>query len=121
MNEAVEIAKTFFKLTERRATSATMRATIAQANHLLTKGFTRYEIEIGIRYCINHPPRLGFNSLGWLSYDLENILVKVKVEQIKQQQSTFVQPAIINTVTPTIKQSKDRVSDEFDFEMEEEK
>jgi hypothetical protein len=84
---ASEITKTFFYLTERRATPATFAQTIGQAKMLLNAGFNKFEIIEGIKYCIAHPPKKGFNSLGWLSYTLEDILKKIKIQHIKKELS----------------------------------
>jgi hypothetical protein len=84
---ASEIAKTFFYLTERRATPATFTQTLGQARTLLNAGFNKFEIIEGIKYCIANPPKKGFNSLGWLSYTLEDILKKIKIQHIKKEMS----------------------------------
>lgn len=84
---AQEIAKTFFYLTKRRSTPATFVQTIGQAKTLLNAGFSKFEIIEGIKYCIENPPKKGFNSLGWLSYTLEDTLKKLKVKNIKQELS----------------------------------
>lgn len=82
---AKEIAQSFFYLTKRRATPATFTMTIGQAKTLLNAGFSKFEIIQGIEYCIKHPPKNGFNSLGWLSYVLEDVLKKIKVQGIKEE------------------------------------
>ena len=81
--EAVKIANSYFKLRNQRTTPGTFKMTIGQAKNLLKSGFTPTEILIGIQYCIDYPPRKGFTSLGWLSYDLERILQILAVKDIK--------------------------------------
>lgn len=92
---ANELAKTFFSLTERRATAATFTQTIGQAKALLNAGFSKEEIISAIQYCIDNPPPKGFNSLGWLSYTIEDVLRKIKAKQAKEQieKIAFVEPA----------------------------
>ena len=78
-----EIASYFFEKTGRKATPALYRQAIGNAVTLLSSGFKPQEIYIGIDYCIKHPPAKGFNSLGWLSYTLNDILADLQAEQIR--------------------------------------
>lgn len=94
---AGEIAKTFFYLTERRATPATFTQTLGQARTLLKAGFNKFEIIEGIKYCVKNPPPKGFNSLGWLSYTLEDILKKLKIKHIKEEMNKMIDtPSEVN-------------------------
>lgn len=118
--DAVNLAKQFFIETNRRATPGTMKQNIGQARTLLNAGFSSEEIMTGIKYCTKHPPRNGFQSLGWLSYDLENVLKKVKAECVKEQlELQVIVPENTKRVKKVIEQtsSEDRVNKDFDFTM----
>lgn len=117
---AVHLAKLFFQKTGRRATKATMGQSINQAKSLLDAGFNVQEIEQGIDWCIKVSPPKGFNSLGWLSYDLENILLKIKAKEVKQsfsQESLVTKDDIEEIQTNKIFASKERVSSDFNFDI----
>ena len=83
MQEAKKIATQYFYLRQHKATPGSFKMTLMQAKQLLKTGFTPTEIMLGIQYCLDFPPRKGFNSLGWLSYDLNRILDILKVKDIK--------------------------------------
>jgi hypothetical protein len=81
MNDLKEIANEFFRATNKRPTKATFGITMKQAQALLECGFSKEEIIQGIHYCATHPPKKGFYSLGWLSYVLEDILIKITAKR----------------------------------------
>jgi hypothetical protein len=100
---------------------------INQAKSLIEAGFDYEEIKQGIEWCVEHPPKKGFQSLGWLSYDLENILVKVKAKQTKKEMDIInldwkpTEEFISKKEYEQLKkQSNDRVNKDFDFGMFEE-
>lgn len=122
--QSVKIAQHYFKHTNRRATPATMRQAIGQAKTLLNSGYGYDEITLGIEYCVKHPPKGGFRSLGWLSYDLENIMIKIKAQETKKaldgetaQQSFFGVTPIETIRKIDEKKSEDRVSKDYDFNI----
>ncbi|MDD3414856.1 MAG: hypothetical protein PHY47_12750 [Lachnospiraceae bacterium] len=80
-NDLKSIASEFYKTTNKRPTKATFGVTMKQAQSLIEAGFSKQEIIDGIHYCAAHPPKKGFMSLGWLSYVLEDTLIKIKAEQ----------------------------------------
>lgn len=116
--QAVYLAKYFYFKTQRRTTKGTMAQTIGQAKALLSAGFTCQEIEQGIDYCVENPPKKGFYSLGWLSYDLENILVKLKAKQAKETlaQTVSIPDDTVSSIEHSAKNSAQRVKG-FDFDM----
>lgn len=121
--DALEIAKHFFAVTERRPTKGTMGMTIKQALNLLDAKFTKDEVKIGIEWAHKHPPRNGFQSLGWLSYDLENILKKVraqqKIEEMKNVNTIIEENKITfpEHIEHKRKSSDERVGKDFNFDM----
>jgi hypothetical protein len=116
--QAVYLAKYFFLKTGRRATGGLMAQAVGQAKHLLTAGFSLKEIEQGVEWFITHPPKNGFNSLGWLSYGLNDALVKIKAQQAKEQMNnTEMKPMTTPEVQRSAKTSEERVSKDFDFDM----
>jgi len=112
MNKARTIAFEFFKLTNRRYTPATLKQTISQAQNLLDCGFKQHEILQGIHWCIEHPPPKGFYSIGWLSYDLENILHKIKAKEVQENMTAPVK----HTTTPASYKPRNR-KEPYDFNI----
>lgn len=116
--KAVKIAKEFYKITQRRTTA--FNATIGQAKHLLNAGFTEEEIIQGIEYFVKYPPKNGFNSLGWLSYGLEDALKKIKAKQVKEEMEKVIYENIDLVTKPLVQNaqtSQERVNKDFDFNM----
>lgn len=119
--QAVSIAQYFYNKTNKKPTVVLMKTTIGQAKNLLNTGFTMQDIEQGIDWCVSHPPKNGFNSLGWLCYELNNILPKIKAKAIKDELENNT-PIAHNTQDYVIQQhqvknSQERVSDDFDFNI----
>jgi hypothetical protein len=115
---AVEIARYFFTVTNKRATKATMSMSIGQAKSLLNAGFTFEEITKVIDYLTLHPPRNGFNSLGFLSYVMEEVLDKIKAKEVKellkkQAPTTTQTTPVVHKSTHKVNSIDKRMGDEF--------
>ena len=116
MNSKNNIAKHYYDTTQQRYTKATYVITIKQAEILLQAGYKEDEIKSAIEYCYKHPPKNGFHSLGWLQYDIENILKKLKIEQIKEEQRNKTTMQELTTETYWDRLSdQDRAGEEFNF------
>lgn len=97
---AVRLAQYYFQITNRRATPATMKQTIGQAKSLLSSGFTAEEMIRVINELVEHPPKKGFNSFGFLAYVMEETLIKLKAKEAKQ----VMQRNIVESVPMPIQQ-----------------
>lgn len=87
--KAKEIATAYYRETNQRYTPAMFTKTISQALKLLVT-YSYEEIIEAIEWCSKNPPPKGFTSLGWLSYDMNNILRQSKLKDIKQEQKNVV-------------------------------
>lgn len=86
LNEAAKtVAKHFFEKTERKATSGLFMQQFALARQLINDGFRPEEIMQGIDWLIANPPRNGFHSIGYLAYVLDDILIKTRITEMKEQ------------------------------------
>lgn len=111
-----DIAKAFYDLTGYKATKTMFFATMAQAQALLDAGYTKQEIIECIKYCIENPPRNGFQSLAWVQYDINKIVIKLKAQTIKNDLTRLTLPEISQIIVNGKKQSEqERVGSEFDF------
>jgi hypothetical protein len=81
---AQDIAKYFYEKTGRHITKGTYVQQISCAKNLINAGFSSDDIIKGIDWLIANPPRNGFSSLGYLSYVLDDILIVIKANEIKQ-------------------------------------
>ena len=85
-----EVARYFFDKTGRKATPALFGQSLGQVKTLLLSGFTEEEIKKGIDYLVENPPKNGFRSLGFLSYCLDDILLKIKVKELRERASGVI-------------------------------
>jgi hypothetical protein len=81
--KSVELAKYFVDKTGLKVTVGYFKTTIGIASNLLTV-YTLEQLKEGVDYYVNHPPRNGFHSLGWLSFGMNEALVKKKIEDAKK-------------------------------------
>jgi hypothetical protein len=79
---AVRVAQYFFNATHKRPTAATMKQSIGQARSLLNANFTPEEIIMVINYLVEHPPKDGLKSLGFLSYVMEDVLTQCRAKEV---------------------------------------
>lgn len=118
---AARIAQYFFNALNRRTTPATMKQSIGQAKTLLNAGYTPEEIIIVINELVEHPPRDGLKSLGFLSYVMEDVLIKYKAKEVKKSfekvksdpnVDTFIEESrnVVRLIQPT----HNRIGNEFD-------
>lgn len=106
----------FYRFTNQRRTSAMYRKTMAQASLLLNQ-YTQSEIISAIDWCCEHPPPKGFTSLGWLEYDMNNILAKVQAREVKEEQRAMT-PQIDNVVQhKKYEKTSNTQIDGFDFNL----
>jgi hypothetical protein len=88
LTPAQEIVKYFVDKTGKRATQGWYAQQIGIVNTLFKTGFTFDEVKTGIDFVMEHPPVKGFSSLGLLGYVLEDVLIKAKAKEIKEQQQS---------------------------------
>lgn len=86
LTPAQEIVNHFIEKTNKRASTGWYRQQLGIANHLFDTGFTFDEVKSVIDYLVDNPPRNGFHSLGLLGYVMEEILIKIKAKEVKEQQ-----------------------------------
>jgi len=114
---AVRVAQYFFAATGKRATSATMKQTIGQAKSLLKAGFKPEEIIHVINELVEHPPKDGLKSLGYLSYVIEDVLIKIKAKEVRNKLidrlPSDMSSAETNRIQYNIANIDKRIGDEF--------
>lgn len=77
----------FYQYREKKMTPAECSKTMKQINELEASGYSLDDIENALRYTINHPPKDGFHSFGFLLFTIGETLTKLKLDDLK-----FIQP-----------------------------
>ena len=89
LNENQEILNYFLKKTNQKATNKVYMGYMSNVKSLIETGYTKQQIESVIDYLVDHPPRNGFHSMGFIQYVIEETLAKIKVKQYENTQSFF--------------------------------
>jgi ssDNA-binding Zn-finger/Zn-ribbon topoisomerase 1 len=88
MKPEQELAKYFYDSTGLRFTGTVYSKQIYAAKSLL-KVYSLEECKDCVDYLIKYPPRNGFNSLAYLQYVIDETLLKIKSEAIKDVQYVY--------------------------------
>lgn len=115
------IAKAFYDITKQKATKQMFLGTMQQAHSLLEAGYEEQDIISAIQYCYEHPPRNGFQSLGWLQYDINNIIAKLKAIDLKEKYKGITSVGAIyqleNRKLHSKQSEQERAGEEFNFDI----
>ena len=76
-----EIARYFYDKTELKSTERVFFANVSAADALLKAGYTKEQIIETIDYLLLNPPKNGFNSIAYIQYVINEILIKIKVKK----------------------------------------
>lgn len=106
MKPEQEIMRAFFSKTNQKTTPAQARKTVGQAKQLLKAGYSSEEIIKCIEYLVQHPPKKGLTSLGFLSYVINDVLAKVKLEEAKSFQEEQIDFSFENSTANITNQEK---------------
>ncbi len=86
---AKELVLLFYNKTGLRYTNKDIMIAVKNAKNLLNVGYTHEEIESVINYCVENQPENGIYSFGFIVYEMNKVLAKLKSKekQIKQTEA----------------------------------
>jgi hypothetical protein len=89
----VENVQWFVETSGLKMTSAEFKRNLSHMRQIFDAGFTEEEYKSVVNYLLIHPPKSGsLTSLGYLLYCMNQILDKIKSEEIRSHQ--FVVPEL---------------------------
>jgi hypothetical protein len=86
-----EIAEYFYDNYLHKATQKVFMQNKSSAKALLNAGYTKEEIISCIDYLIANPPRNGFQSLAYLQYVINDVLIKLKAKELQRASELHIE------------------------------